>query len=46
MTKDFQLSDVIFVENGQIDANELNAFYRLIGGDSKSRRTEAETEDI
>ncbi len=35
---------VTFVENGPVDADQLNALYRLIGWDRDSRRTRAEIE--
>ena len=34
---------VIFSENGRVDAAQLNTLYRLVGWDSRDRRTEAET---
>jgi ribosomal protein S18 acetylase RimI-like enzyme len=37
---------IAFTENGRVDAAELNALYRLIGWDSQSRRTEAETAEM
>ena len=40
------LADIRFEENGQIDVAQLNALYRLIAWDRKSRRTEAETSEM
>ena len=40
------LSDISFIENGQLDVVQLNALYRLIGWDSHFRRTEAETTEM
>lgn len=39
-------SDILFTENGSVDVDELNSLYRLIGWDSQSRRTSAETAEM
>ena len=46
MNEEFSLSNIDFIENGQVDAKELNALYRLIGWDSNSRRTKVETREM
>jgi len=46
MAEPTSLADITFTENGPIDPAELNALYRLIGWDSRRRRTEAETADM
>ena len=35
-----------FNENGEIDVAELNALYRLIGWDSRGRRTDEDTAEV
>lgn len=37
---------VTFTENGPVDVAQLNALYRLIGWDSRQRRTEADTREM
>jgi ribosomal protein S18 acetylase RimI-like enzyme len=46
MAEPTSFTDINFTENGPIDPAELNALYRLIGWDSRHRRTEAETADM
>jgi predicted GNAT family acetyltransferase len=38
--------EIIFTENGPVDAAQLNLLYRSIGWDSHHRRTEAETTEM
>ncbi len=40
------LADITFTENGQVDVDQLNALYRLIGWDSQHRRTAADTAEM
>lgn len=37
---------ITFAENGPVDPAQLNALYRLIGWDSRQRRTAAETTEL
>jgi ribosomal protein S18 acetylase RimI-like enzyme len=40
------LAGITFVENGDVDAAQLNALYRAIGWDSRGRRTDADTAEM
>ena len=40
------LVDIAFIENGPVDAAQLDELHRLIGWDKKGRRTTAETEEM
>ena len=40
------LADVTFTENGQVDVDQLNALYRVIGWDSQHRRTADDTAEM
>jgi ribosomal protein S18 acetylase RimI-like enzyme len=46
MSDPVSLAGITFTENGPVNVSELNALYRLIGWDSRHRRTEAETTDM
>jgi ribosomal protein S18 acetylase RimI-like enzyme len=46
MNEHASFADITFMENGDIDVTQLNALYRLIGWDSRHRRTEAETTEM
>lgn len=41
-----RLGDVTFVENGEVDVEQLNQLYRLIGWDRRGRRTHADTAEM
>lgn len=40
------LTDIVFTENGPVDATQLNALYRAIGWDYHNRRTDEETSEM
>lgn len=40
------LADINFTENGKVDVDQLNAFYRMIGWDDSGRRTASETNEM
>jgi ribosomal protein S18 acetylase RimI-like enzyme len=46
MHEQADLADITFTENGDVDASQLNALYRLIGWDRANRRTAAETSEM
>lgn len=43
MPAEEERQDLRFTENGALDIGQLNDLYRLVGWDSRQRRTEAET---
>jgi len=46
MNEHVSFADITFTENGPVDVTQLHALYRLIGWDSRHRRTEAETTEM
>jgi GNAT superfamily N-acetyltransferase len=40
------LAGIMFIENGDVDAGQLNTLYRLVGWDRFNRRTAAETVEM
>jgi GNAT superfamily N-acetyltransferase len=46
MNEDSPLADITFTENGQVDVNQLNALYKMIGWDNQRRRTAADTTEM
>ena len=46
MNEDSPLADITFTENGQVDVDQLNALYRLIGWDNQRRRTATDTTEM
>jgi ribosomal protein S18 acetylase RimI-like enzyme len=39
-------ADIMFMENGELDVNRLNALYLLIGWDNTNRRTPSDTAEM
>ncbi len=46
MNKQVPAANITITENGQVDVDQLNALYRLIGWDNDNRRTKAETSEM
>ena len=40
------ITGITFTENGAIDVEQLNGFYRMVGWDGRGRRTAADTEQM